>query len=408
MLSRTRILINTAWSNNPADYTGTGAKAWLVWDGTGIYVYAEVNDATPDSTAGLDEGDKFQVYIDVARDSAAKGLTGTDYKNTGTAGSKRLGWINCKPDGTAGGAWGFGNVAIQGASRTIEGGYAVEYYIPLDTSIIPADSVIGFSMALHDDTNGDKTRDAIFFSPDATDFWNSYEAIPGMKLEAVKELPADERSLVKADTAPTIDGEKDAAYGTGYELAYRWHAADNPAEGQTTVYMTYDAENLYIFAEIQDKTPHNCTGGAVQNGDKIQVYMDLINADNTVNAVDGYHSGAQSAYGVGTVGYVEVARDGVSQRKMYSFGGVTFTSAAKENADGSGYTLEMAIPLDASTKASIARGAVTTIAVGFQLNDDIDGDASQGSNGREGIYVDYDKGMSYWASYAYCPEYRLA
>jgi hypothetical protein len=68
----------------------------------------------------------------------------------------------------------------------------------------------------------------------------------------------------------------------------------------------------------------------------------------------------------------------------------------------------MAIPLDETTKASIARGAMTTIAVGFQLNDDIDGDASQGSNGREGIYVDIPEGMSYWSSYAYCPEYRLA
>lgn len=177
----TEYVIGDAWSNNPADYIGTGAKAWVTNDGTGVYIYAEVNDATPtgDTDNNGDNGDKFQVYIDMVRDYAASGLTAGDYKGTGKAGTKRLGWVNVTPDDKIWGGWGFGGVDTLACKvNTTETGYTLEMYIPWNVEALNADGMIGISLCFHDDTNADQNRDAIFFTTGGTDYWNSYEALP--------------------------------------------------------------------------------------------------------------------------------------------------------------------------------------------------------------------------------------
>ena len=177
--------LDTPYSDNDPDYTLGGGKAWVTNDGTGLYIYAEVEDETltVDADNNVDTGDKFQVYLDVARDSAAIGKTGSDYKATGTAGSYRLGWCNVTPDGHVGGNWGFKGAAIVGATKEIEGGYALEMYIPLVASIIPEDGNIGIGLAFHDDNDSDNKRDGIFFQTGGTDYWNSYEEIPNFQLK---------------------------------------------------------------------------------------------------------------------------------------------------------------------------------------------------------------------------------
>ena len=174
-------VLGDKWSGTPADYTGTGAKAWVTNDGTGVYIYAEVDDATPtgDTDNNGDNGDKFQVYIDLVRDFAEKGLTATDYKNTGVAKSQRLGWVNVTPDDKIWGGWGFREVdGLACKVNVTETGYTLEMYIPWNVDTLPEDGVIGIALCLHDDTNADQNRDAIFFQTGGSDYWNSYEALP--------------------------------------------------------------------------------------------------------------------------------------------------------------------------------------------------------------------------------------
>ena len=177
----TEVTVGDAWSNNPADYSGTGAKAWVTNTANGVLIYAEVDDATPtdDTDGNGDNGDKFQIYVDMVRDYAASGLTAGDYKGTGKAGTKRLGWVNVTPDGKIWGGWGFGGVDTLACKvNKSETSYTLEMFIPWNVDTLPEDGMIGLALCFHDDTNADQTRDAIFFQTGGTDYWNSYEALP--------------------------------------------------------------------------------------------------------------------------------------------------------------------------------------------------------------------------------------
>ena len=177
----TEVTVGDAWSNNPADYSGTGAKAWVTNTANGVLIYAEVDDATPtdDTDGNGDNGDKFQVYIDTVRDYVTSGLSGTEYKNTGVAKSKRLGWVNVTPDDKIWGGWGFREVDTLACKvNKTETSYTLEMFIPWNVDTLPEDGMIGLALCFHDDTNADQTRDAIFFQTGGTDYWNSYEALP--------------------------------------------------------------------------------------------------------------------------------------------------------------------------------------------------------------------------------------
>ena len=186
-VSSTEFAVDYAWSSNPVDYKGTGAKVWATNDANGLYVYAEIDDATPtaDNDNNIDNGDLLKVYLDVARDSAELGKTGAEYKQTGTSGSMRLGYVNITPDGKVGGNWGYKDVeGIKGMAKITDNGYQAALYIPLDPDVVPEDKTIGLAFEFHDDIDNDNKRDAIFvINENAFDYWNADEATPDFKLK---------------------------------------------------------------------------------------------------------------------------------------------------------------------------------------------------------------------------------
>ena len=192
-------------------YNGKGnATAWVSYSNKGIYIYAEVKDDTVSVTSGVD-GDLFQVYVDFVNDHVSTGLAGNDYRTKhGTSGSKKLGWIAIKPDGTSTPSWGFSGVTIESAAKTITGGYAVEFFVPFHTSTLPGTS-FGMGFEVKDDTDNDGSRDSVYYdSASGTQYYMNYDKLTDYSFfeDNTPSVEKVEYSSVKI----ALDGQKDAAY----------------------------------------------------------------------------------------------------------------------------------------------------------------------------------------------------
>ena len=166
-------------TNQPAGYNGLGATAYIVNDAAGLYIYAEILDKSikADTDGDVDNEDVFKVYLDYARSFEETGLFGYEYRaDEGKKGTLGLGWVGVTPDGKVGANFGFSGVEIVGAAKEIEGGYAVEMFIPLATAKI-VDGTIGIGFQCVNDTN------ACFYSGSG-DFWyQAYETLPTYTLK---------------------------------------------------------------------------------------------------------------------------------------------------------------------------------------------------------------------------------
>lgn len=115
----------------------SSAKAWLAWDNDGLYIYAEVNEATPANEASEEyKQDSIEIFTD-EDNSKSKIIDGNDTQYRVTSlGSRTLG--NAASD------------SFLSSVSAIEGGYAVEAKLPwLD--IMPADgTVMGFDILVND------------------------------------------------------------------------------------------------------------------------------------------------------------------------------------------------------------------------------------------------------------------
>ena len=165
----------------PNGYTGLGATAYVMNDKAGIYVYAEIldNTITGDTNDMVDDEDVFKIYLDYARTFEETGLFGLEYRGSeGKTGSLGLGWIGVTPDGKVGAGYGFNKVdSVIGAAKEIEGGYAVEMFIPLAVSKITEDGVIGMGFQCVNDTN------ACFYNGAGDMWYSAYETLPTYTLQ---------------------------------------------------------------------------------------------------------------------------------------------------------------------------------------------------------------------------------
>ena len=67
-----------------------------------------------------------------------------------------------------------------------------------------------------------------------------------------------EGEIPKVETAPELDGEKDAAYDSGLKLSgSSWvkKNADKPADTAFDAYFLHDNEFVYVFIDVKDSTP---------------------------------------------------------------------------------------------------------------------------------------------------------
>ena len=393
---------------NADNYDGKFAKAWVAHDGTGLYIYAEVSDNSIHSDEyyanGNESNDCLQVYLDFVRDFEATGKKGSEYKATGTAGSRRLGFVAIAPSGRVFQVWGFGGVPeVAGAARKIDGGYAVELYVPFPESKV---GTIGIGFEVHDDITGTgNTKDAYYYSAsNGTGWWNSYETLTPYDL--AEETKYEGRTAAYTDKV-WIDAAKDSAYKNAIKIESGWTGNPANAEGTGVTYVAFDGTYLYLYTEVKDSTVQVAVPPAkADGGDAVQYYFDFPHASKATGLTGGaYHSYANQ--NPQAMGYVQIARDGnrATLKTSYGISADEVVCAAKE-VEG-GYVLECSVKMPEETIKALARGAVTSIGLGIQVNDDFDGKPNSGGDYRDAIFCDAPDTINVWSNYALCGELLL-
>lgn len=127
---------------------------------------------------------------------------------------------------------------------------------------------------------------------------------------------------------PKIDGDKDAAYTLASALTIEHILEENTTvtDGSTAkVWLLWDYEALYVYAEVAEKTPA-CASQADYNNDSVEIFIDENNSASTdVDADDQQF---------------RIASRGTKTQGLSAPG--SWTGVAKENADGT-YTVEFKI-----------------------------------------------------------------
>ena len=404
---------------NADNYDGKFAKAWVAHDGTGLYIYAEVSDNSIHSDEyyanGNESNDCLQVYLDFVRDFEEKGVTGGAYKATGTAGSRRLGFVAITPSGRVFQSWGFGGVPeVAGAARKIDGGYAVELYVPFHESKI---GTIGIGFEVHDDITGTgNQKDVYYYSvPNGTAWWNSYETLTLYDL--AEETKYEGRVAAYTDKI-NLDGYLDEVYKNGTELildkSSYW--SNNPADynGNGKAYFAFTDDALYLYVAVNDTTIISADKDDknAENGDKVCLYLDFKGSMKAEGLDSGaykskYANNSESAINKKTLGWICVDPTG-NIKANFGFRSEANDGTPVEGTDykfvvtSEGYAVELRVPLADNLMASLKSNAITTIGAGLEVHDDINGD-----NNREAIFGDSENAVSYWAMYGLFPTLKL-
>ena len=377
--------------------TGKGkGTAWITNSNYGLYVYAEVEDKSMKATDG-DDGDMFNIYLDFINSHGKLGLGGDNYRKAeGTSGSKKLGRICVKPDGSVYLSWGFANVTnIKSAFKTIDNyGYAVELYVPFPASNNGGRD-IGIGFEVKDDVDGDGLRDSVYVShPVGNTFYLYYDRLPNYTLRRNYVEPATKIDYTKVNIG--LDGYKDAAYRTKVDINSPWSANPKNSIGNGTAWLSQDSTGLYVLVDVIDKNVFNNTDNSVTDGDRVQIYLDYAN-NHTEKKLAGTDYRATYNKG-GYLGYITVSPDGAVY-SSYSFANLTGIKTATRKTN-SGYAVEVYIPFNSATSE--------TIGIGFEIHNDTDGKLSaEGKHNREAIFYDTANGSVYWSTYDILPDYSI-
>ena len=393
-------IINNGWSNNPADYAHNGAKAWVITDGTGLYVYAEVEDSTIYPLEARGDGDMVQVYVDMVNDAAETGLTGTAYKQTGKDQNKKLGICWVGPDGTYTGSWGYGGVAeVAGTARAIDGGYACELYIPFPENV---NKLIGIGFEVHDDTDGDGKRNAIWYDrADGGSYWNNYEGLTRYEVAAAGE--ATVTAIPFSAKGLHLDAYKDVIYGSNaIEVKSPWSGNAAGLEGGGVVYVAHDGTGLYYYAEIADLSILPDADNDLDNSDKAQIYVDFLNNHDGSGLTHNDYRFQEANRN--NLGWVNIVPGGAMAGSGFSMANAGFAGAYREIEGG--YAVEVYVPFSEGILAYLERGAVTTIGLGWQF--DNDASVETPDNNRDSIFTDQENGTAYYNTYEMLRDFIVA
>ena len=188
------------------EYDITGGYTSLLWDETGYYLLAVVEDIS------LTENDQE------ARNSVdfwfSEANTKTDSFSTDSGD-----WHFCKAsDGTECYYTGNENVykVAKSAVTTSEDGYIVELYVPYLGAKAPAlGAKIGYTVSFNDDTDNDGVRDGYVYwsvTEDSDAYWEKTAALPDVEL--IAGPTPEERGLVPETTAEIAETTVDTTVTT--------------------------------------------------------------------------------------------------------------------------------------------------------------------------------------------------
>lgn len=275
------------------------------------------------------------------------------------------------------------------------GGWFFELKVPLANLTIPnvAGTLIGWD--LQQDMVNDPTATGRNAQADWWDTTNNNWKETDTWGEAI--LSADENvgmaKWMLTSTAPTIDGDKDAAYiPLSEQDANYWRFVDNntsdipnPTSGNVNVYGLWDANNVYLYFDVNDDNITDIATNPLWNQSAVEWYLGADHG-TTYSAQDhqlqiaNYLKGQETAVGVPTTVWT-------NQAKIDSTGCLFIV---KDKVAG-GYGVEVKMPwtsLALGTDVSLG----TTIAYNFGM------DYSSNGTGRTGAAQWWDNTNSSWAN----------
>ena len=151
------------------------------------------------------------------------------------------------------------------------------------------------------------------------------------------------QSYTAASGTAVLDGKMDNCYLAATPITANVEIAgteDGFATG--TAYAVWDAENIYVYAEITDPVISTTQGDAVFQSDSVEVYIDLLNEEG--NEIANVNAAQYTA------GYLYVD-DNLQVTSDYWAGGGYHFNNNKENAvavfdvsNKAGYSVEFRIP----------------------------------------------------------------
>ncbi len=300
-------------NTNPAT-----ANMYVLWDNAYLYVFAEVNDSKHyayQSGVWLEQRDAFEMMIDLYHEA--------DYWLGGYGGEYRNEWYGSGAhmcEGLYKIAAGVGKaitgLTVQGTcwmwddqknngsyySKLTETGYTVEMKISVgkDANLyLQTGREIGLGVKIYDKYAEDQNSSVTTLEAkndrqtDGPRYLSNVVLVEGNEKPVAREegVLQGRDSYVANKTSEFIvaDGIKDAAWddAKAIDLVYVRQFA-NANIGRMTIYMLWDEDYFYLFAEILDNTPNSCPGNDIfnyNNYDSVGFCLDLLR-DTNVNNFD--------------------------------------------------------------------------------------------------------------------------
>jgi endo-1,4-beta-xylanase len=310
-----------AWQQLPdvvlrAGEDGAATAFQVRWDDGHLYVLAEVADQT------TDPADRVDIYVGDSNAKAGEYQDDDAHYTVGRDGSH------------SGGATAAEVVAT-------DDGYRVEAALPLAT----AGSVgrdVGFDIRVTDGAEQVSWSDQDHGQDTDTSRWGTVSLVAAL----------GHADIPRATAAPTVDGVIDAAWGAAATVVTEVRVEGDPAGAKGRVRLLWDAEHLYVLAEVDDPQLDADNSNPWEH-DSVELFVDPGNTKS------GAFQPADGQYRVNFENHQTVNGD-------LAVIGDNLTSAAAV-VDG-GYLVEASIAL---TGMDPAAGAF--IGLEFQVNDATDG-----------------------------------
>ena len=214
---------------------------------------------------------------------------------------------------------------------------------------------------------------------------------------SVKSIYFDQVSFAKVPAViDGVKGENEYTDATEYVIGDAWGDNSKLTDYTSTgakAWVTNSKAGLYIYAEVDDKTPFGDTNNDGDDGDKFQAYVDFVRDYRTSGLTAGDYKKTGTA-GSQRLGWVNVTPDG-NIWGGWGFSGVDGL-ASKVVITETGYTLEMFIPWNVETLPEDGM-----IGLSLCFHDDINDDQK-----RDAIFFTTG-GTDYWNSYEALPTYTI-
>lgn len=302
-------------NDNPLQAT---AEMYLLWDDNYIYVFIDVNDNTYhgyDSSKFIEENDSIELVVDLYHEAEYwfNGYGG-EYRNEWYGNGARMcegmykiaaGVGKATPDSTIQGMyymWDANKNLGSYCSIKDTDGYTVEYKIAVgqDSSLyLKKDREIGIGVKIYDryDLNNnasvttleDKNDNQVFQPRSLSHVVLSEGGHTPSQRDVINLEGRDKYIARKTDEYIVADGIKDDAWDAAQAIDLIYvRQFGNENIGRMTIYMLWDEDYFYLFADIKDNTINICPKNDsfnYNNYDTVGFCLDLLR-DTTVENFD--------------------------------------------------------------------------------------------------------------------------